>query len=34
MPPPVDLLEILDVNPRLNNPRNEGPDLHQPPEAA
>ena len=34
MPPPSSLLEILDVNPRLNNPRNEGPDLHQPPEAA
>ncbi|MBY0226537.1 MAG: SOS response-associated peptidase [Hyphomicrobium sp.] len=34
MPPPASLLEILDVNPRLNNPRNEGPDLHQPPEAA
>jgi putative SOS response-associated peptidase YedK len=34
MPPPASLLEIIDVNPRLNNPRNEGPDLHQPPEAA
>lgn len=34
MPPPASLLEILDVNPRLNNPRNQGPDLHQPPEAA
>jgi putative SOS response-associated peptidase YedK len=34
MPPPASLLEIVDVNPRLNNPRNEGPDLHQPPEAA
>jgi putative SOS response-associated peptidase YedK len=33
-PPPAGLLEIVDVNPRLNNPRNEGPDLHQPPEAA
>jgi putative SOS response-associated peptidase YedK len=34
MPPPASLLEIVDVNPRLNNPRNEVPDLHQPPEAA
>lgn len=34
MPPPAGLLEIVDVNPRLNNPRNEGPDLHMPPEAA
>lgn len=32
-PPPADLLEVLDVNPRLNNPRNEGPDLHQGPVA-
>ncbi len=30
-PPPDDLLDVIDVNPRLNNPRNEGPDLHQPP---
>jgi len=26
-PPPEDLLQIADVSPRLNNPRNEGPDL-------
>lgn len=32
-PPPANFLEIIDVNPRLNNPRNEGPDLHMPPEA-
>jgi putative SOS response-associated peptidase YedK len=30
-PPPDDLLEIVDVSPRLNNPRNEGPELHNPP---
>jgi putative SOS response-associated peptidase YedK len=30
-PPPDDLLEVVDVSPRLNNPRNEGPDLHLPP---
>lgn len=29
--PPEDLLEIVDVNPRLNNSRNEGPDLLEPP---
>lgn len=28
VPPPDDLLEVVDVSPRLNNPRNEGPDLH------
>lgn len=30
-PAPDGLLEIVEVNPRLNNPRNEGPDLQQPP---
>lgn len=29
-PPPSDLLEFIDVSPRLNNPRNEGPELLQP----
>jgi len=31
---PAELLEVVDVSPRLNNPRNEGPELHHPPEAA
>lgn len=30
-PPPDDLLEVVDVNPKLNNPRNEGPELLHPP---
>lgn len=29
-PAPDDLLEVVAVNPRLNNPRNEGPDLWSP----
>ncbi|MEQ1611264.1 MAG: SOS response-associated peptidase [Hyphomicrobiaceae bacterium] len=29
-PAPVDLLEIIEVDPRLNNSRNEGPQLQQP----
>lgn len=32
-PAPDDLLEIVDVSPRLNNPRNEGPELLTPPGA-
>jgi putative SOS response-associated peptidase YedK len=32
-PPPPDLLEIIDVSPKLNNPRNEGPELLQSPGA-
>jgi putative SOS response-associated peptidase YedK len=31
---PAGLLEVVDVSPLLNNPRNEGPELHRPPEAA
>jgi putative SOS response-associated peptidase YedK len=30
-PPPDDLLEIVDVSPKLNNPRSEGPELMHPP---
>lgn len=30
---PDGLLEIVAVNPKLNNPRLEGPELHQPPNA-
>jgi putative SOS response-associated peptidase YedK len=33
-PPPDDLLEIVDVSPKLNNPRNEGPELMLPPGAS
>lgn len=29
-PAPVDLLEIVEVSARLNNPRNEGPELQEP----
>ena len=29
-PAPDDLLELIEVNPRLNNPRNEGAELQQP----
>ncbi len=29
-PAPEDLLDIVEVNPRLNNSRNEGPELQQP----
>jgi len=29
-PAPDDLLEIVEVSPKLNNPRNEGPDLQTP----
>lgn len=32
-PAPADLLEVIDVSRNLNNPRNEGPDLHRAPEA-
>ena len=32
-PAPADLLEVVDVSRSLNNPRNEGPTLHLPPEA-
>jgi len=31
-PPPDDLLTVVAVSPRLNDPRNEGPDLHGPAE--
>ncbi len=31
-PPPDGLLEIIEVSPRLNNPRNEGPDVVLPAE--
>jgi putative SOS response-associated peptidase YedK len=33
-PPPNELLEIVDVSPKLNNPRNEGPELMHPPGTA
>ena len=29
-PAPEDLLEIVEVSPRLNDPRNEGPELQEP----
>ena len=29
-PAPLNLLEIVEVDPRLNNPRNEGADLQRP----
>lgn len=34
VPAPARLLEIVPVNRRLNNPRNEGPAVQQPPEVA
>lgn len=30
VPAPDDLLDIVEVSPRLNNPRNEGPELQEP----
>jgi len=32
-PAPEDLLEIIEVDRKVNNPRLEGPDLHQPVDA-
>lgn len=32
-PPANDLLEVVDVSSKLNNPRNEGPELHAAPHA-
>jgi putative SOS response-associated peptidase YedK len=32
-PPANDLLEVVDVSSKLNNPRNEGPELHEVPHA-
>ncbi len=32
-PAPADQLEVVDVSRSLNNPRNEGPELHRAPEA-
>ena len=29
-PPPEDVLEIVEVSPKLNNPRNEGPEVQEP----